>query len=117
MANIIISLVSDQTIQNVIFIKSQPPADRYVFITTAHMERSGQSRSEWIEKAAGISAERIVVIEDDLLDIEQRLSEGLQAGPEDQITVNLTGGTKIMSIGVYNYCQKLTYRKIYYIPK
>jgi hypothetical protein len=115
MAKILVSLISDQTIQNVVFIKHFSGIDRHVFITTAEMERPEKCRSKWIENAAGITAERISVIEDDIDNIEQELQQKINIAPEDDVIINLTGGTKIMAIGVYNFFQNLT-NQIYYIP-
>jgi hypothetical protein len=115
MAKILVSLISDQTIQNVIFIKHFSGIDRHVFVTTAEMEKSEKWRSKWIENAANITADRIPVIEDDIANIEQALQQKINIVPEDEIIINLTGGTKIMAIGVYNFFQHHT-NQIYYIP-
>ena len=75
MESILVSIISDQTIPNLLIIKEL--ADQYqsqVFITTKKMEEAGKSL--WIEKAAGIesrSIKRIVVDENDWIDINEKL--------------------------------------------
>lgn len=115
MANILVSLVSEQTIPNVLLIKELPDIDQYLFISTKKMEASG--RSQWIIKASGIEGKFIKIItvtEDSLVDIEEKL-RGLAFNDDDVFFVNLTGGTKIMSIGVYNFFRNKQ-GSIFYMP-
>jgi hypothetical protein len=116
MGRILISLISDQTIPNVLFIKEyEGQVDSYVFVTTDKMETQGKLL--WILKATGITAEqyqKAIVIEDDLISIDRTLN-ALNLTYEDDYILNLTGGTKIMSIGVYNYFLHRN-SEIYYIP-
>ena len=103
MAKILVSLVSDQTIPNVIFIREMEGIGRYIFVSTERMEQQG--KSDWIIKGAGLNdadCRKIVVVEDSLADILEKL-RGLDFNDEDEFQVNLTGGTKVMSIGVYNF--------------
>ena len=111
----LVSLVSDQTIPNVEFIKEfGSEIDSYVFITTEYMESAKQFRTNCILAAAhllDVDEKRIVVKEDSLSDIHSKLKNELN--DSDEYIVNLTGGTKIMSIAVYNYFKKKN-AKIYY---
>lgn len=118
MRNILISLTSDQTIPNVLFIKEKPPFDKYIFISTEKME--AKKITNGILQACGINLSNtelyqiIKVIEDSLEDIEIKLKQ-LEFEDTDKITVNLTGGTKIMSIGVYNFFKEKG-AEIFYLP-
>jgi hypothetical protein len=120
MANkVIVSIVSDQTVPNVLFIKELGPADKYFFISTLKMEGSNKNTTDCIIDAAGISNKKIykiLVIEDSLLDIDSKLIEELVIEDEDVVSVNITGGTKLMSLGVYNYFSRNGAADIYYIP-
>jgi len=114
--NVLVSLVSDQTIQNVLFIKELKEIEKYLFISTDKMENQG--KSEWIINACKLNEyiiEKIKVIEDSPWDIEDKLSK-IKFEDNDEIYVNLTGGTKIMSIGVYNFFTRKRPANIYYIP-
>ncbi len=115
MSNILISLLSEQTIPNLLLIKELPDIDRYILISTKKMEK--RKVSDWIIEASGFSQNQfqiISVIEDSLSDIENQLHY-LEFDDEDFLFINLTGGTKIMSIGVYNFFMKKG-GKIFYIP-
>ena len=122
MSNVLVSLVSDQTIPNVLFIREMEnelgkDVRRYLFVSTEAMENKGKTDSNIqgsrIERS---KTEIIKVAEDSIEDINSKLTEfAKELSDEDNIIVNLTGGTKIMSIGVYNFFKE---RKstIYYLP-
>ncbi|MGK5091133.1 DUF1887 family CARF protein [Deltaproteobacteria bacterium TL4] len=116
MATILVSLISDQTIPNLLLIKEfSPKIDRYLMVSTPKME--GRKVSQGIIKAAGISQElfeTVNVEEDSLADIDSKLRD-LNFDEADHFIVNLTGGTKIMSLGIYNFFLKRS-SEIYYIP-
>lgn len=114
--NIVVSLVSDQTIPNVLFIREQPKADHYLFISTEKMEKRGIVVN--IIKACPDhihSQETIVVEEDNLEDITVKLNS-FASGIEADFVVNLTGGTKVMSLGVFEFFSKTTNNQIFYLP-
>jgi len=116
MARILVSLVSDQTIPNILFIREQQNIDRYLFISTKKMEE--KQKSQHIIQASGGdvagNSKVLLVREDSLQDIEKCLnSESFE--DSDRFIVNLTAGTKIMAIGVHNFFRNLG-GKIIYIP-
>lgn len=114
---IVVNLVSDQTIPNVLFIKEMSNADSYIFISTSKME--SRSTSKNIAQSANLSDKSYSIIEvqeDSLIDIEIKLQESLSFEDEDEIFVNITGGTKIMSLGVFNFFARLGSAKIFYLP-
>ena len=124
MSNVLVSLISDQTIPNVLFIKEiermREDICLYLFISTDTMEKKGKTNSviqgSHINNSE-IKIEVIKVIEDSIEDINSKLEDFAQEklSDEDIFIVNLTGGTKIMSIGVHNFFKE---RKstIYYLP-
>jgi len=105
--NIIVSLVSDQTIPNVQFIKelSGLPDSGYLFMTTKGMESKGVRR--WITDTCKIeSAEIILVNEFSFDDIMSKL-RGFNFGEYKNIHVNLTGGTKIMTLAAFEFFKQI----------
>ena len=121
MTTILVSIISGQTIPNLLLIKElEGRYSDHLFITTREMEGNGESaksRSRWIERAAGIeegSVRRLIVQEDDWQDVATKLRGIVQDGTSRYI-VNLTGGTKVMSLAVYNYFSSQG-NIIYYIP-
>lgn len=93
---LLVSLVSDQTIPNVQLIKEfKDDVTDYLFITTAGMERKGTRG--WIEKACNISGEIIKVDEYSFADIHEKLSQ-YDFDSFYKVVVNLTGGTKVMTM-------------------
>ncbi len=113
MAKILVSLVSDQTIQNLMLIK-EIEVDDYILISTSKMEKDG--KSVWIENAlkrTPNSIKRIIVNENSVNDTIKLFKN--QISENNNYLVNITGGTKLMSIAVYEYFSKLNSR-IFYIP-
>lgn len=114
---IIVSLVSDQTIPNVLFIKEKGFADFYYFISTTKMESRGVTNH--IVDSLNIdqhSFQKLEVIEDSISDIEEKLIKQIQHEDDDILLINITGGTKIMSLAVYNFFSRVGAAEIFYIP-
>ena len=109
---LLVSLVSDQTIPNVQLIKQlKDYVTDYFFVTTQEMENKG-TRS-WIENAGGVSGDRIKVEQFSFSDMEQKLSD-CNFEDYDKIIVNLTGGTKTMTLVAYEFFKNLG-AEIYYV--
>mgnify|MGYP001047549171 CR=1 FL=1 len=120
MEYILVSIISAQTIPNLLLIKElRGSYSGMLFISTEEMEGRGnpsKSRSQWIERAAGIlegTTPRVVVREDNWPDIEQKLAGYMNH--EIQYLVNLTGGTKVMTLAVYKHFARPGNR-IFYVP-
>lgn len=108
MNKIIVSLVSEQTIPNIIFIKSNPDVAKLVFISTEKMESN--KKTEWIQKSVKIGKDNckikieiIMVHEDNIFAIKEELINKFICEKEDNILVNLTCGNKIMSLATYEF--------------
>jgi len=115
---LLVSLVSDQTIPNFLSIKTFIEADHYFFITTSLMENENRgNRRKWTIKAAGIdenkSFSRIVDAESKE-DVIEKLN-GFEWNQFQDIIVNITGGTKMMSLACYEFFKTKT-DKIWYLP-
>jgi vacuolar-type H+-ATPase subunit F/Vma7 len=96
---ILISLISEHLLPNVLLIKEMAGKwDKLVFITT---ERMGQlSMISHLCNALKIDkkdVQIVVVSEDDLPDAREKLDK-CNFSKDDQYIINLTCGTKIMSI-------------------
>jgi hypothetical protein len=113
MAKILISITSHQTIPNVLFIKEVKGVDKYIFIYTPQMEAQLNN----IIKAADIAVQSEMILVDaySLNDIKTNLVK-YQFKDTDEYIINVTGGTKIMSLGVYQYFSQLPNVKMYYFP-
>lgn len=115
MANILVSLISKQTIPNILFIKElADKIDRYLFISTREMANELKA----IKLVCGINdqnSDSLIIDADDLNDLGAKLNE--QIRPEtDNYIVNLTGGTKIMALSAFlefrNRNSKMYYQAI-----
>jgi hypothetical protein len=110
---VLVSLVSDQTIPIVLLAKELSDIDFYIFVTTKKMEEN--KRSDHTILALGLADNQFLKIrvqEDSLIDISENLKNKLSSN--DEYIVNLTGGTKLMSIGSFNFFKKKN-SVIYYI--
>ena len=116
MKNLIVTLLSDQPIPNVQFIKEKQNADTYfLFVSTQKMEDKGVGK--WIQKVCNIPTETsntIVVDQFSPIDIESKLNE-ISYDEFDDIIVNVTGGTKIMSHTVTEFFKEKPDTEIFYL--
>lgn len=116
-----ITLVSEQAIPNVQYIKEFGPFDAYFFVTTDIMESSNKTSA--ITNALGVDVKlvrKIIVKEDDLNNITTKIrnyvdpiiSEILDA----EWIVNCTLGTKLMSIGLFDVFKSVANAILLYTP-
>lgn len=115
MSKILVSLISEQTIPNVEFIREMGDSvDRYLFISTNGMEKLGNRK--WILDTVSLDENKILepVIVDafSFEDIEEKLMRAIN--DEDSYFVNLTGGTKVMSLAVYEFFKTVN-SEMYYL--
>lgn len=119
MAKILISLIGDQTAPNIFMIRDERfrSIDRHVFVTTERMEAIG--RSDHLLTATGIPESnylKVLVSADDFEEIQQKMA-GLNLSREDEYFLNLTSGTKIMSLGMFHFFSRNAYRvRVFYLP-
>lgn len=117
MKKILVSLVSDHTIPNILAVQHFKP-DELVFISTSAMEEKRKTR-HLLTTLEGMGMDfkgrfhTVSIMEDSILDCHRKL-EGWMADREDgEYVVNLTCGTKIMSIAAYEYFKDYGARMIY----
>ncbi|MCR9290712.1 MAG: DUF1887 family CARF protein [Bacteroidetes bacterium] len=111
----LISISSEQTLPNVLFIKQFGAFDRYVFLTTDRMEEKGVTR--WVTQTCGIVNYELLNVHAEQIDRISEAWETFAFYPHDQLTVHLTGGTKMMALATYSFFTNLPKPpQIYYKP-
>lgn len=112
----LISLISEQTIPNLLFIHSTKDIDVYVFVNTAKTRDEG--RGEWIASMCPQIKDLryITTSETSFSHIVQDLQNFVKScGAEAEFVVNITCGTKIMALAAYSVFS--TYKSyIFYLP-
>ncbi|MFN4298839.1 MAG: Card1-like endonuclease domain-containing protein [Thermaurantimonas sp.] len=115
---ILVSAISDQPMPNYLLIKELKEVDHYVFITTQKMETKG--KCETLATTAGIESDRytkIIVSENELFQNTSKYAEADILNKENcTYLVNVTGGTKLMSIGMWHYFSGRKNAEFYYVP-
>ena len=108
--NVLISLVSDQTIPNVELIKElNGEIDKYIFVHSTQTK----PQLEWIIKATKIEQHDTILVDAfNLNDIEDKLSK--YEFEDDNYYLNITGGTKLMIIAFQDFFKNLG-AKIFYV--
>lgn len=109
-------LISRQNLPNLLFIKEFKGFDRFVFLTTGAMRKSGQM--EALIYAAKINGRDVSEIEVDPENM-QTTYEILQRSnwsATNEYFVNLTGGTKMMALATHLFFSKLPASRMYYMP-
>ena len=120
---ILVNLVSDQTIPNVQFVKwyfNQNHLPMKIFLlSTKEMEK--KQKSECIKSALALPEsfvewETILTDENDISKTKNVLKENLDKQKYKNIIVNITGGTKLMSLAVFDFFNGKPNTKIFYQP-
>lgn len=113
----IISILSDQLIPNVLFIKQMSgETDKHIFLTTTKMEE--KQKTKILREALGLKNDRVhpvVIDQNDPSLILQQL-EGQAFEKSKKYIVNITGGTKMMSQMAWLHFSKYPDCQIYYWP-
>ena len=105
-------MISDQTSPNVQLIKElKEHVDSYLFISTEKMEKKGIRR--WVEEASNVHGETIEVEEFSSSDIDTKL-RSFDFNAFDKVYVNLTGGTKVMTLVAASFFESIG-AEIFYI--
>ena len=121
---LVLTLISKQTMPNVQFIKwyfrnYAQPVDLF-FISTVAMEKLEKSQNIFsvIEPLAEYFGKPniIKVKENDLGDIKSCINEVIDKKEYTKVIANITGGTKLMSLGLFECCKNLPNTEIYYQP-
>lgn len=121
---IIVSLISEQTIPNVQFLKwyIKNNIQKYdlLFISTQKMEQNQKSDyiKNALENVSGFLGEikTIIVDENDIQNIRLKLNAFFEKAKYKEIIANITGGTKMMSLASFQFFNNLDNSQIFYQP-
>lgn len=120
MKTILISLVSDHTIPNILAVHHFKP-DELLFISTKKMEKKNKVEAILMTlDRFGLKYQNnpLIVREDSILDCHKKIGNWIDEKEDAEFVVNLTGGTKIMSIATYEFFKDYSSKMIYIpIPK
>lgn len=119
MKTILVSILSDYIMPNFLLIKEfEGKYDELLFISTSKMIEQ-EEKALYMEKALHLphgTAKVIKTEEDDLLQITEILENSLSLSSENNYLVNITGGTKLMSLAVYSFFAKMPHSEFFYVP-
>ena len=117
MTRIIVSILSNHSVPNFLFIKEMAGQyDRHIFVTSPEIDNLG--RKEQLIKALGITDQNVTVISVDGNDYQSAiatLTDRWQEDEDNEYIVNLTGGTKMMSLAVHDFFKDKR-ADFYYVP-
>lgn len=113
---IAILLISEQTLPNVLFLKQFNEFDKYIFLTTSKMEERGMSR--FIQDALKLEDEFVdrVEIDPENANTSLHILNSKHSIFTGDITVHLTGGTKMMALAAYAFFTSIDGTRILYLP-
>ena len=106
---ILVSLISGQTMPNYFGIKYYEP-DKCIFLFT---EESTQ-QMEWLKKAVGLPKETIKIDSYNYENIQEKCQKIIKDYGEEELILNYTCGTKIMSIASFEIFM-LHRKKTFYV--
>lgn len=113
----LISLLSDQTLPNVLFIEAvKKDVDSYIFLDT---ERSkAERRMDTIIRACGIEHKTCtsILVDPEKYDKCLKALSDKEWIPQHRYLVNITGGTKMMALAAKSFFEQIEFCSIYYIP-
>lgn len=115
MAKVLVSLVSEQTIPNVELIRElKETVDLFLFLSTESMEKKGNR--QWILETVKLDNSKlldpVIVNAFSFEDIKEKLIQTIN--DDDTYIVNLTGGTKVMILAVYEFFKTVN-SEMYYL--
>lgn len=114
----IISILSDQLIPNVLFIKQMAGnGDKHVFLSTEEMEKKHKSRI--LANTLGLRKDNydlVVIDQNNPQKISAVLEKKFPGNSCGEFVVNITGGTKMMSQMTYLHFRQFEHSQIFYWP-
>ena len=113
MAKALVSIISEQLIPNYhLYILLKDKIQRHVLITTSKMNDLGYTNN--FRNLIGKDQNVDFLILDDFKDFDKIINNLSKENSNDEYFVNITGGTKVMSLAVFNHFSKLN-SSIYYV--
>lgn len=101
----LLSVISDHNIPNLLVAKHYQP-ERHIFLTTQQM----QQRAKHLKKALNLSSKNLISInipDEDFKGIQDVLAAHISKINNFPIIINLTGGTKLMALSIYDFFTNL----------
>lgn len=121
--SVLVCLISEQTIPNVQFIKwyfsLNPKKINIVFVSTEEMEKKEKTQhieSTLISFKDFFESDVITTDENDMNKMLGALKGYFEEKQFEDIIVNITGGTKLMSLAAYQFFIQMENTKIFYQP-
>lgn len=118
MAKTIISILSDQLIPNVLFIKQLgSEEDQHIFLSSKEMEE--KHKSQILANTLHLKKDdynTVIIDQNNPQEILEVLQQKISGASNEEYIVNITGGTKMMSQMTYLHFHKFENAKIYYWP-
>ncbi|MGV8073750.1 MAG: Card1-like endonuclease domain-containing protein [Syntrophobacteraceae bacterium] len=121
MASCLVCLLGNQTIPNIIVAAHFEP-DHLLLISSPGMEKKGKSKAildTLCMHGLDYSSRHhvIEVVEDSITDLQKKVTDWLgETDMETEFVVNLTGGTKLMSIAAYDFFTTEFGSRMVYVP-
>jgi len=112
MNKVLISIIGNQTIPNILFIKEITDINDFLFIYTSQVEKELDSIIDVIQIENPIKLE---VPAFDLKKTREELTK-LDLSKADEYIINVTGGTKLMALAVYQHFVDYPNSQISYLP-
>lgn len=116
MKDIFVTLVSEQTIPNLQYIKELGPFKQYIFVSTEKMESKKMTQNIITAAAIKVSIVKILKVNEENYHSIIKQLESCNFDSSSEIIVNCTLGTKIMSIAIFEYFRNKSNATIYYTP-
>jgi len=117
MLNIIISILSDQPVPNLLFIKQMgKPGDKHIFISTEKMEEAHKSTILAETLKLGKNDYTIIRIDHSNAALILEKLDAVTWPMAENYLINITGGTKMMSQMVFEVFKDFENAAIYYWP-
>lgn len=114
---VLVSILSDNNIPNYLFIKEMEGVwDALVFISTSKMNEKRRHIINTLG-ADNDSVTFVTIDSDDYNKSLAELSDKLPGNEGDAFLVNLTGGTKMMSLAVYKYFSEIARTEFFYVSQ
>lgn len=117
----LICVVGDQPLPSILFTKwvETSAVQEYIFLTTDLMESRNKLRHLLDSLNLDKPHKKIIIPGDDIAGIHQILDKKLGNSSDKKYKINLTSGSKLMSIAIFQYFTQPNFTnqsKIYYLP-
>jgi hypothetical protein len=111
----LVTIISEQSIQNLIFLNYFSDHDEIIFISTIEMKNKGLMISLFTYTKIQKKCSCLIIDSEKPYLIEQALKD-YNFNSDSLYSINITGGTKIMSLILYRFFSSFNHRNFYYLP-